>query len=72
MNAGLLKAREVAELFGTTEKFVYALARRGELPSVRLSYKCVRFDRSAVDTWLAAKRRGGCGDGKRSRFGAPR
>jgi excisionase family DNA binding protein len=69
MGVGLLRAREVAAMLGTTEKFVYQLARKQDLPSVRISRKCVRFDPSVVDKWVEDKRRGGCWDGNTKRHG---
>jgi excisionase family DNA binding protein len=48
----LLAAADVAELLGVRERFVYALARRGELPTVRLGDRYVRFRPEALWAWL--------------------
>lgn len=50
--ARLLDAMDVAEVLGVREKFVYALARRGELPTVRLGDRYVRFRPEALWAWI--------------------
>jgi excisionase family DNA binding protein len=53
----LLTAAEVAELLGTTERYVWNLGRRGVLPRVILpGGRLVRFEESAVDALIAAGR----------------
>jgi excisionase family DNA binding protein len=53
----LLTAAEVAELLGTTERYVWSLGRRGVLPRVILpGGRLVRFEESAVDELIAAGR----------------
>jgi excisionase family DNA binding protein len=49
----LLEADEVAELLGVPRTFVYALARRGELPTVRVGERYVRFRAEALAEWIA-------------------
>lgn len=51
----LLEAGEVAELLGVPPTFVYALARRGELPVVRVGERYVRFRAEALEQWIAAQ-----------------
>jgi len=54
----LLSVHEVAVWLGLHEKTVYELAKH-ELGCVRLG-RTVRFQRSAVETWIAARsQRGG-------------
>ncbi len=50
--ARLLGAADVAQLLGVRETFVYALARRGELPTVRLGERYVRFRPEALWAWI--------------------
>jgi predicted DNA-binding transcriptional regulator AlpA len=55
----LLTAADGAELLGTTERYVWALGRRGLLPRVVLpGGRLVRFTRSDVDAMIAAGREG--------------
>jgi len=49
----LLSADEVAAVLGVPRTFVYALARRGELPTVRIGERYVRFRAHALDRWIA-------------------
>jgi excisionase family DNA binding protein len=51
----LLTADEVAALLGVPRSFVYALARRGELPTVRIGERYVRFREEALDRWIAQR-----------------
>jgi excisionase family DNA binding protein len=51
----LLGAEEVALLLGVPRTFVYALARRGELPTVRIGERYVRFRAPALEAWIAAQ-----------------
>lgn len=48
----LLTADEVAEVLGVPRTFVYALARRGELPTVRIGERYVRFRGQALERWI--------------------
>jgi excisionase family DNA binding protein len=50
--ARLLGAAEVAEVLGVRETFVYELARRGELPAVRIGERYVRFRPEALWAWI--------------------
>jgi excisionase family DNA binding protein len=49
----LLAAEEVADVLGVRATFVYALARRGELPTVRIGERYVRFRPEALERWIA-------------------
>jgi excisionase family DNA binding protein len=51
----LLVAEDVAALLGVPPAFVYALARRGELPAVRVGERYIRFRRQAIEDWVAAR-----------------
>lgn len=48
----LLQAQEVAERLGVPEAFVYQLARRRQLPSVRVGAKYVRFRQSELERYI--------------------
>ena len=48
----LIDAGEVAELLGLTQRQVQALARRGELPCVRIG-RWLKFRRESVERWVA-------------------
>lgn len=66
----LLTAADVAELLGTTERYVWSPGRRGVLPRVVLpGGRLVRFTRSDVDDMIAAgrERSGGRPDKSRGR-----
>ncbi len=43
----MLKASELAKLFSVSERTIYELAQRGEIPSVRIG-RCVRFSLDQV------------------------
>jgi excisionase family DNA binding protein len=53
----LLTAREAAELLAVPHTWVLAEARCGRLPHVRLG-RYVRFQRTALDSWLREQARG--------------
>ena len=47
-NARLLRVREVAELFSCSQKHVYRLVDRGEIPSIRIG-TAIRFHPDVVN-----------------------
>jgi excisionase family DNA binding protein len=53
----LLCAEDVGELLGVAPGFVYALARRGELPCVRIGERYVRFRADTVELWITEQER---------------
>lgn len=57
MSNRLLNAEEVAELIGMRVDFVYALARRDEIPHLRFG-RTVRFRSEALEEWLRESERG--------------
>jgi excisionase family DNA binding protein len=59
--ARLLSADEVGELLGVPRTLVYTLARRGELPTVHVGERYVRFREEALESWIAAQESGGLG-----------
>ena len=55
--SALLTVKQVAGLLGCSSRHVYRLSDRGAMPRpVRLGSVLVRWDRSAVESWIA----GGC------------
>jgi excisionase family DNA binding protein len=51
----LLSADDVADFLGVPRSFVYALARRGDIPVVRIGERYVRFRADALDRWVAGR-----------------
>ena len=51
----LLRPEQVAKVLGCSKPFIYALARRGELPSVVMG-RAVRFDPSDVAVFIEKRR----------------
>jgi excisionase family DNA binding protein len=48
----LLTAEDVAQILRVPRAFVYSLARRGELPTVRVGDRYVRFRDDALRRWI--------------------
>ena len=55
MAASLLTARQVAEQLAVSQRFVYDLAARGDLPVIRLG-AVLRFDQADVEAFVQASR----------------
>ena len=51
----LMAAAEVAAVLGVPRSFVYSLARRGGIPTVRLGGRYVRFRADAIRDWIAER-----------------
>ena len=49
----------VAALLGVEPDTVYAWARAGELPCLRLGPRCLRWTRPLLEEWLAGRRDNG-------------
>lgn len=58
MTEPLLRAEELALLLSVKPSTVYEWARSNFIPHVRLG-GCVRFERAAVEKWLAGRREAG-------------
>lgn len=54
----LLTAEQVASQLGLPAPRVYEMARQGSLPFVRIGKKLVRFEQSAISSWIVARRQG--------------
>lgn len=50
-------ANEVAEMLSVHPNTVYAMARRGELPSVKFGKRLVKFEKAAIDGLVGDARR---------------
>jgi excisionase family DNA binding protein len=48
----LLTAADVAAVLGVPRSLVYALVRRGDLPSIRVGDRYVRFRAEAIEQWI--------------------
>lgn len=51
----LLDAQAVGALLGVEQDTVYAWARSGELPCLRLGPRCIRWTRPLLEEWLASR-----------------
>lgn len=62
----LLTAEEVAARLRVKPKLVYSLARNGELPSVRVGQRRIRFRSESIERWIEATERkpAACRDGR--------
>jgi len=52
---GLLTIREVSELTNLSVGTLYHWISEGRIPVVRFSKRCVRFRKSDIEEWIAAK-----------------
>lgn len=52
MTGPLLTGRQVADMLGVSNKTILRWALEGELPSIRLSNRAIRFRPSDIDQWL--------------------
>jgi len=52
---GLLNAKKVAELLGIRPWMVYQLVKRGELPTVRIGSRIVRFRLESIEDWITER-----------------
>jgi excisionase family DNA binding protein len=54
----LLTAEQVAEMIGMTTDYVYALSRRGRIPTITFG-RTRRYRREAIERWLVEIEHGG-------------
>jgi excisionase family DNA binding protein len=59
----LLTAEEVADMIGMTADYVYALSRRGAIPTITFG-RTRRYRRKAIEEWLSELERGKSGPGR--------
>ena len=57
MTDRLLTAEQVADLIGMTPDYVYALSRRGRIPTITFG-RTRRYRREAIEQWLIEQERG--------------
>ena len=55
MTERLLTAVEVADLLSVPKTRVWSMSRRGEIPTVRLGRREVRYRPQDVDAWIARR-----------------
>jgi excisionase family DNA binding protein len=51
----LLKAEEVAALLAVPKTRVWSMSRRGEIPTVRIGPREVRYRPEDIDAWIARR-----------------
>jgi excisionase family DNA binding protein len=54
----LLTADDVAAVLRVSRSLVYALARRGELPAIRIGERYIRFRAEAIERWIETQEAG--------------
>jgi excisionase family DNA binding protein len=55
LDSNLLDARALGRILGLNRQTIYKLARDGDLPSIKISRKARRFEKSTIARWLKAK-----------------
>ncbi len=52
----LLGYEEAASLLGVKKGTMYAWVHQNRVPHIRLSQRCVRFDRAELEAWVEERR----------------
>jgi excisionase family DNA binding protein len=55
MSARLMTAGQVAELLAVHKTRVWTMSRRGEIPTVRIGPREVRYRPEDIDAWIARR-----------------
>jgi excisionase family DNA binding protein len=55
MTQRLLTAVEVADLLAVPKTRIWSMSRRGEIPTVRLGPREVRYRPEDIDVWIACR-----------------
>lgn len=55
MSEPQLTAVQVAELLSVPKPRVWSMSRRGEIPTVRIGSREVRYRREDIDAWIARR-----------------
>jgi excisionase family DNA binding protein len=55
MTQRLLTAVEVADLLAVPKTRVWSMSRRGEIPTVRIGAREVRYRAEDIDAWIARR-----------------
>ena len=50
----LYTAKEVAQLTGLAEGTIYHFVSQKRIPVVRISARCIRFERRALEEWISS------------------
>lgn len=58
-NVEYLKPSEVAAILRVQSAMVYRMIASGEIPSVRITRKCIRVPRQEFFEWLRSRKNGG-------------
>lgn len=66
MNEKLLCVEDVANLLSVRNSTVYEWARTDYIPHIKIG-ACVRFEKPAVEKWIAARRK----EGRKTRLNGP-
>jgi excisionase family DNA binding protein len=48
----LLRPKDAADVLGVSERYLSSLARRGELPSVRMGKRAIRYSRADLAAFI--------------------
>jgi len=56
MNTDLMTSKAVAEYLGVHMNTIARLCGTYKLPHVRLTKRCIRFQKSEVDAWVRSRR----------------
>jgi excisionase family DNA binding protein len=51
----MLRTREAAALLAISERLLWSLTARGEIPCVRISRRCVRYRAADLEAWAARR-----------------
>lgn len=54
-NPILLRPRDAARVLGISERLLWSLTARSELPCVRISRRCVRYRLADLEAWAASR-----------------
>jgi excisionase family DNA binding protein len=56
MTTRLLTAEEVAQVLKVPRRRVWAMSRRGEIPTVRIGPHGLRFDEADIEAWIERRK----------------
>ena len=55
----LMTYKECADYLRISVNTLYSWTQRGLVPSIQISRRCTRFDRAAIEKWVADRAAGG-------------
>lgn len=56
VDGGLIGCKEAAAMLAVSDRTVWAMAKRGELPCVRFADRIVRFDPADLAAWIKSRK----------------